>query len=322
MKYKIRLNKRKLICIAILNYNGLKITINCIDSLLTKTMYGNYKIILLDNGSIKDDYKVLKNKFGKSVDIIKSTVNLGYTKGINFIWNYAIKKYNPAYICNVNNDIIFIQNNWLMVLVDCLEKKSSYGICAGIPQEPEGRYQLEYISGKKNPEDYIIYNKIKTGIKEVDYIGGSVLLIKRDVINKIGGLDENFFYGMDDRDYCIRAKKSGFRVFCNNNSNYIHIGSYTYIKMNKDFIYKHQSYGEMIYSFRYNKLLKCFQIIIKELVRTIITRKNIMVKWKLNNIYFHKTFLIRVCYFFTSLILALFNYKKIKNTWKLTSEKI
>lgn len=301
---------KPLVCIAILNYNGLEVTKNCLKSLKI-TSYPNYKIILLDNGSTDNSYKELKKING--IKLIKSEKNLGYTKGMNYLWSIILKKYNPDYICNMNNDIITIQPKWLDLMVESLEKNKKNGICGNKLLFPDGRLQLLYTD--RNPKEFTEMDKGQYDFeKKVSAVGGANMLIKKEVINSFGGLDENFFFGPDDIDYCLRTNKK-YNIIYNGHSKSIHLGSFSYNSSKKDFIYKHQAYGMIIFSLRHHK--NKLKMIFNQFIRIFFTRKDPYKKIKINNIYFHKNILLRMKYFILATIKGLQNYNKIKVSEKL-----
>jgi GT2 family glycosyltransferase len=307
-KNKINLKKQPLVCIVIVNWNGGENITNCLNS-LKMTDYNNFKIIVLDNSSSDDSVQRIK-KF-KEVDLIISRKNLGFTAGSNKLYRAAIKKYGPDYVCNMNNDIITIQKKWLTLMVEELEKDKDRGICGNKLTFPDGRLQLLYLD--RLPKEY---NEKDEGqydfVREVSAVGGANILIKTKVLKTIGGTDENYFYGPDDIDYCFRARKAGFKIVYNGFSKSIHVGSFSYNKSSKDFIYKHQSYGMMIFSFRHDKKYLAIKMVLNQFLRIFFTRKNPFAKITLKNIFFHISFPKRIIYFFTSLVSALINYKKVR----------
>jgi len=94
-----------LVCIVVLNWNALKETIECIDS-LREIKYPQYKLIIVDNASSNNDAHVLCEMYSQIADIILAKENYGYTGGNNIGIEYAIEKYSPDYILILNNDII------------------------------------------------------------------------------------------------------------------------------------------------------------------------------------------------------------------------
>ncbi|MDP3966503.1 MAG: glycosyltransferase [archaeon] len=309
MKNKNSRNKKiPLVCILIVNWNGEKIVYDCLDS-LKKTLYKNLKIIVIDNGSSDKSLSVIK-KF-KDVELITLRENIGYAPAINFGWNYCLKKYSPKYICNMNNDIKTIQKEWLNLMVDELEKEEKRAICSNKTISKKGFVETQHFD---SAGEGVLQKEIGQYdfVREVETVGGAIFLVKKNLIDKIGGLDENFFFGADDRDYCLRAKKEGFKIIFNGFSKSMHLGSFSYKISEKNDIYKHQSYAKMVYSFRYDSLQGKIKIFLTQLLRTFITKKNGDEGNSVSNMYWHRKFFQRIIIFINSFASAIKNYKKIK----------
>lgn len=313
------MNKVKvpLVCIVIVSWNGGEKVWKCIGSLIEKTSYKNYKIILVDNGSTDGSIERIEKKF-KKVIILRIGKNLGFTGGTIFGWNYCFKNYHPNYICDMNNDIITVQTNWLDLMVNVLEKNKKAGICGNKLLSPDNTLQLLYL-GRPLKEKELDKGQYDF-IKEVQAVGGANMLIKRKMIDKLGALDENFFYGPDDIDYCFRARRAGFKIIYNGFSKSVHLGSFSYFSVSRDFIYKPQSYGQMLFSFRHDGLIDGLKMSGRQLLRAFMTRKNPYSKIDYYNIYFHRNFVKRLGVFFFSFLSALNNYKNIKSSFKLTQD--
>ena len=126
-------HKKPLVCIIVVNWNGERIIGDCL-KYLTKTTYKNYKIIVIDNNSEDGSHKII-SKF-KNVEIVKLKENVGSAPGFNRGWNYCLEKYSPKYICDISNDVMTPQKEWLSIMVDALEKNSSAGICSNFETFP------------------------------------------------------------------------------------------------------------------------------------------------------------------------------------------
>ena len=305
------MKKQPLVCIVIVNWNGGKKIINCITS-LKKTLYPNYKVIFVDNGSNDNSVSKLK-KINKNMDIILLQKNFGYTIATNIGWKYALKKYKADYICAMDSDIITIQNNWLNIQIKELEKSSDYGISSGKLLFPDGTLQLLFLERGK----YWMKDNIDKGqydfIKEVSAVGGACIIIKKSVIKKIGYYDENFFYGPNDLDYCLRARKAGFKVIYNGLSKSVHDGSSSYLASDNTKIFGPQAEGNIIFTLRYYGKLAGIKAIFRQFIRVFFTRKNPYKKISFRNINFHTQIFKRGYIFFKSVERSFHNYKKIKN---------
>jgi GT2 family glycosyltransferase len=309
------MKKEPFVVIAIINYNRRKETDQCLTS-LEITNYKNYKVFLLDNGSSTDDYNYFKKKY-KNITVFKSHTNIGASAGRNLLFIEIFDRYNPYYICTMDNDIITIDKDWLKKMVNTLEKKEEYGICGNKLISPD-TLPSSYIRKDTN---HTLKEEQCNFEKEVPSVITANMLIKKSVIKKIGGFDENLFYGPEDIDYCYRAKKAGFKIIYNDFSKSIHAHNYTYLQSTEDFIYKHQSHAMLVFSFRYDPLYKKINMSLRELIRAVVTRKKPYNKITINNLYFHKTFIKRTIYFFESFTKALKNYKTVKGGEKLYETK-
>ncbi|GEM_PF-2622735 len=303
------MKKVPLVGIVIVNWNKKEMTGECLKS-LEKTSYKNYKVILIDNGSTDGSITYLK-KINKEITIIRLKENLGYTCGTNIGWKYAIEKLKADYICAMDNDIVTIQTKWLNLIIKELEKSDEYGIGSGKHIYKDGALQPPFINSDlkdSHQKDKGQYNFIK----EVDGFGGPCIIIKRSTIEKIGYYDENFFYGPNDIDYCLRARKEGIKIIYNGFSKSIHIGSGTG-KVKNDKIFGKQVEGGMIYLLRHAKISETSSLILKNFIRSFITRIDTRNKIKINNLIFYNTFLKRMFYFIIGIISSIMKYKKIDN---------
>jgi GT2 family glycosyltransferase len=306
------MNKKKpLVYIVIINWNGGEMIEKCISS-LKLTSYPNYKLILIDNASEDNSVKKLKKIF-PNMEIIILNDNYGCASGRNVSIKTLLKNKKVDYICLMDSDVITIQKDWLDLQIKELEKNKNYGISGGKLIFPDNRLQVIIRNDRSNFEekDEGQYNFIQ----ETNAVWGACMIIKRSVIEKIGLLDENFFYGPDDVDYCYRAKKKGFKILYNGFSKSIHIGAYSGLSPKKDQIYLHQSYGMMLYSFRHLSLNERIEMPFRQLIRVFITRKDPFSKFSITNTIWHlENIPKRLLFFFISFYKALKNYSKIKET--------
>lgn len=176
----------------------------------------------------KEEISFLDKKFknwsdlpsNKKLTIIKNDKNYGFTKGNNIAINYATQYLDPEYILLLNNDTV-VDQYFLDILVDFGEKNRKTGFLG--PKI----YFYEF-DGKKDVIQYAganqslwIFRAENKGIFEldqgqhdqvetVDYVHGSCLLAKVEMINEIGLLDEDFFSYREENDWCIRGYEKGW----------------------------------------------------------------------------------------------------------------
>jgi len=217
------LYKNQSVAIIILNWNGWEDTIECLESLY-KINYPNYEVILVDNASFDNSVEILR-KWGKDKEnlfILKNDKNYGFTGGNNIAINQILKEGKSEYILLLNNDTV-VSRDFLTELVKVAQSRKNIGIVGPKIYNFNLKNSQKIIQSAGSTinlytGNITMYggNQIDRGqfdhIKTVDYISGACLLIKREVVQKIGLLDDNFFAYFEDVDWCLRAKEKKYDV--------------------------------------------------------------------------------------------------------------
>jgi len=215
---KIVMGKSPKVTIIILNWNGAEDTIKCVES-FPNLYYPNYGFIVVDNGSTDDSVKKIKERFS-DITLIETGKNLGYTGGNNAGIRYAMNN-EAKYVFIVNNDTQLVNQDCLQELVKKMEEDPSIGIMGPKVLNPGGHVQdtilftptllncvkesLGLRLGTRKPKDYNIP-------QQVEAVSGVCWLIKREVIEKVGLLDEDYFMYTEEQDYCYRARRAGWKI--------------------------------------------------------------------------------------------------------------
>ncbi|MDP4173537.1 MAG: glycosyltransferase [Bacteroidota bacterium] len=197
--------------IIILTFNGLEYNKECIESIQKHTK-SKYELIIVDNNSNDGTVNYLKDleKSNRNISLILNNENLGFPIAVN----QGIIRSKGEYILILNNDTI-VTEGWLDRIIDVAKKDDSIGLVGPISNFVSG-VQLDKEASYKN---VIEMNEYARKVKEINQ--GQILqfpriaflctLIKRQVIEKIGGLDERFSPGnFEDDDFCLRAQLAGF----------------------------------------------------------------------------------------------------------------
>jgi GT2 family glycosyltransferase len=203
--------KEPKVAIIISTYNQTVLLNVCLKSLKTKTDYKKYRVYLMDDSGKGKIGGVIREDF-PWVRVIINKKNLGFPKSSNKGLNISLKDYNPDYILLLNDDIEIIQRNWLKKMVELGEHDNKTGIIGCQLIYPDG--SLQDVGGYlKKWELTKILKFRKNSILDVDHFMGPCMLIKREVVDKIGGYDEIFTpYLLEDTDYCLRAKEIGYSI--------------------------------------------------------------------------------------------------------------
>lgn len=222
------------VAIIIVNWNGYALTHACLNS-LSQVSYPNFKVILVDNGSVDDSVQKLKPQF-PNTEFIESKTNLGFTGGNNLGMEWVLDR--PFdHLLLLNNDTL-VEPDFLEPLANFLKKNKGYAAVQpkimyekernivwnagggyfrclemswsiGIGKEDTGQYQTE---------------------KDTNWITGCAILIRTKVIKEIGMLDERFFAYYEDVDWSLRMKKYGYRLRYLPQSKIYHVAGASSIK--------------------------------------------------------------------------------------------
>lgn len=233
-------------------WNQLKLTKTCIESIVRNTRYP-YRLIIIDNGSNKNTIGYLETLRTKAnAQIIRNEQNLGFVKAVN----QGLKESSAPYICIMNNDTI-VTDGWLKEMVDIANSNKNIGLVNPSSNnlgQDKGRYSIDEFAAKLKP--------LKGQYIEMGSCIGFCMLIKRELFDKIGYLDEIYSVGnFDDTDYSRRAEKE----------NYLCVrakGVYVYHNMKSSFL-KVRDYEESfkqnqeIYNKRWGKPRRLLYIVTK-----------------------------------------------------------
>ncbi|MCX7875603.1 MAG: glycosyltransferase [Melioribacteraceae bacterium] len=199
-----------IISIVIPIYNQKKYTLELLESISNNVKIKN-EIIIIDNASTDDSTKTIKEKY-PYVKIIQNKVNLGFPNAVN----QGIIASSGKYILIVNNDII-ITNNAIERMLEIAESNTDIGLVGPISNEVSGLQKDNDANYDTIEEMYVYTEKVKEKNKgqvlQFPRIAFLCTLIKKEVIEKIGGLDERFSPGnYEDDDFCLRAQLAGFKT--------------------------------------------------------------------------------------------------------------
>ncbi|MBU1110464.1 glycosyltransferase family 2 protein [Patescibacteria group bacterium] len=211
--------------IIILNWNGLKKTTNCLDS-LRLVAYPNYEIVVVDNGSKNQEAEILQNKFGDYIHVIKNSVNLGYVGGNNTGLGYALNKRDADYFLLLNNDTI-VEPNLLSAALEVFKADFEIGLC-GPKIKYFGTNKIWWAGAKVyrgtdlflrsswRLTSHLGKRKEDTGqfdqLSKTDYVTGCALFVRRKVVEAIGLLDNKFFSYGEDLDWSLRAQQASYKL--------------------------------------------------------------------------------------------------------------
>ena len=195
--------------IVILNYNGGKDVIECLES-VRNIDYPRYEIIVVDNASTDNSVESIRKKFPE-VKIIRNESNLGFAEGNNV----GIREANSHYVMLLNDDAV-VGKNILKDLTAAIEERKNIGMAGPMILYYNDPDRIWFAGGRVNLFGYAsnwgkgLARRSCSSPRLVDFLSGCSVLIKKEVIDKIGLLDAEYFLYFEDVDFCFRAKKAGY----------------------------------------------------------------------------------------------------------------
>jgi len=211
LETQTRLGKtEKKVCIVVVNYNGKNFLRNLLDSLIRKTGYQNYQVVLVDNGSTDGSVKFVEKTYPR-VRLIRNFENLGYS----IANNQGIRACDADYYLLLNTDMKIHTKDYLTNLVNLSESDRSIGIVTCC--QPSSKEDLAKS-----------LKKCRDPPAEVDFAPGSLMLVRKETIDDIGALEEEFTPAyFEDTDLCCRALSAGWKIVYDPSTIVFHFGEGT-----------------------------------------------------------------------------------------------
>jgi GT2 family glycosyltransferase len=242
--------------IIIVSYNVRDLLKRCLNSIFDFQKGLSFEVTVIDNHSEDDSSQMLKDDF-PGINLIENRKNLGFSAACN----QGIRQSRGRYIFLLNPDTEFTSGG-ISGMIRFMDSHPQVGICGPRMVDPQGDVQfsarsfptyLTAISSRQsflnrffpnNPlsRKYLLKDLNRNHSKEVDWVSGSALLTRREMVERIGLLDERFFMYVEDVDFCYRAKQAGFEVCYFPQSLVIHhLGKSTRRKKNRMLVEHHRS---------------------------------------------------------------------------------
>lgn len=226
-----------MISFIILNYNGAKLTAKCADSIAEHMPAGTYEIVVVDNGSKKDDYAMLEKLLTKdnSLKIVRSNTNTGF--GTGNMTGAANAK--GEYLCFLNNDVILTQD-CVTPLCHYLAEHADAGCITPVQQKVSGARSRSFrhdsgiwhelvgdsIREKLMPRRFPPRDSILKESSEpvsVMQINGSFMIFPTDKFWAIGGFDTTIFLYYEEYDLAKRLAMKGWKRMVHPAYTFLHV---------------------------------------------------------------------------------------------------
>lgn len=228
----------KSLSIIIVSYNTKELTLEALASVFVSTQELKLDVIIVDNNSTDGSVAAIRKQFGKRVELIENTENVGFAKANN--QGLAIAK--GEYLLLLNSDVI-VHAQALDHMVSALEKNHLFGVISCMLVNKDGTYQpqggalpnlfniawwwlwpfpgtpplIAAYQDRREPKGEVLVER--------GWVGGTAMMMRREAYKRMGGLDEQIFMYAEDIDYCIRVHHDGYRIGILPTAFITHLGS-------------------------------------------------------------------------------------------------
>jgi len=218
------------VSVIVLTHNTRDLVLRSLEAFYDRALSWGWQIIVVDNGSTDDTARLVSERFPE-VELIRSERNLGFAGGNNL----GLRRAQGRVVVLMNGDVL-ASGEALRAAADALMAQSDVGALSprlvtlnGMPQP--------FAFGKDPTLGYLLQRGLRAilglgpmhhwGVEhpiEVDWVSGACMLVRREVIEQVGLLDERFFLYFEDNDWCLRMRKAGWRVIYDPRFAVIHVG--------------------------------------------------------------------------------------------------
>lgn len=212
--------------IIIVSYNTCRLTVDCLESVYGSETVYSYEVIVVDNASKDDSVQAIQESFPQ-VRLIANNDNTGFAKANN----QAMEIAQGHYVLLLNSDTI-VQPDTFQTMIAYMDEHPDLGAAGCKIILPDGSLDKACRRGFPTPSASFYYafgfsklfpdnprfNQYQLGYMDpnetypVDCLVGAFMLVRKETIRQVGGLDETFFMYGEDIDWCYRIKQAGWGI--------------------------------------------------------------------------------------------------------------
>ena len=211
--------------IIIINYNAERLLQQCLTSVFEDKGDIPLEVIVINNNYSDKSFKRFIKQFSE-VRFIQNDKNLGFARSVNLGLNYS----KGNYVLVLNPDIVVLSNAFNEML-KFMDDHPDAGLISAKLLNPDGSlqyscrtfYDIKTLLYRRTLLRWLLPNSIErrhllldwdhNEVREVEWVLGTCMMVRRDAIKGVGVLDERFFMYFEDVDWCKRMKKKGWKVF-------------------------------------------------------------------------------------------------------------
>ncbi|BAM00821.1 MULTISPECIES: glycosyltransferase family 2 protein [Caldilinea] len=225
---------KPLLSVIIVNWNTCALLAECIAAVERETTSIPHDIWVVDNGSSDGSAAMLRQDF-PHVQVIESPVNLGFARANNL----AMRRSAGRYLLLLNTDAL-VQPGSVQALLQVAEAAPRAGVVGAHLLNPDGTFQASHTHFPTLWQEFLILSTLgrrlvrpwypshgpeeTKGPQRVEYVEGACMLVRREALAEVGGLDEGYFMYAEEVDWCKRMRAAGWEVWYAPAAKVVHIG--------------------------------------------------------------------------------------------------
>jgi GT2 family glycosyltransferase len=220
--------------IIVLNWNTRQMLVDCLSSVQATVADLACEVIVVDNGSTDGSQAMLRQRF-PGVHLIQNDENVGFARANN----QAITASQGRYMLLFNSDAIATPDA-IQALLDLARAAVRAGIVGAQLVNRDGSFQASHTSFPTLWQEFLMLTGLgrliygywypshgpeeEKGPQTVDYVEGACLLVRREALEAVGGLDESYFMYAEEVDWCYAMREKGWQVWYQPEAKVIHLG--------------------------------------------------------------------------------------------------
>lgn len=225
------------VSVVIVNWNTRDLLQRALGSLYSESEGVSFETIVVDNGSNDGSGELIRKEW-PTVNLVSLPVNRGFAVANNI----GFARSRGEYVLLLNSDTVVLKTT-LSGLSTFLDERKGAGCVGAKHLNPDSSLQRSMDHFPSLLNDFVSYTELyrlsfvqhllrerfpwwsdHNTAREVDWVNGACMMVRRTVIEEVGGLDENFFIYGEELDWCYRMRKAGWQVYFTPASEVIHLG--------------------------------------------------------------------------------------------------
>ena len=209
------------ISFVIVNWNTRTLLLNCLTSIRDTVQGFTYEVFVVDNGSADGSQQAVREQFGAMVQLIENAENRGFARANN----QAIKRATGRYVILLNSDTV-LRENTVSGLVQFLDDNPDTAMAGPRMVGADGKAHNSFDNFPTLATELLNKSLLRLFFParyagkaaqaaepfEVDSLIGACIAIRFTAIRRVGMFDEDYFFFLEETDWCLRMRRAGFRI--------------------------------------------------------------------------------------------------------------